>query len=534
MIESLQRWRGARRAAAALCAGALATAAMPPFHIFPVLWLSIPALLVLLDGSVSRRDSFVVGWCFGFGHFAFGFFWIANAFYVDADAFGAFAVPAVGALCAGFAVYIGAVALMMRYMTAPDDDAMPDDRTRAIALRGIWFAIAWSGIEWVRGWFLSGFPWNPMATTWTAWPAMVQITALIGTLGLSFLTVLAAALATVLVYRPRFPLAWAVAAAPIGGLILVGVGGAVRLEFAASQHVPNVVIRLVQPNISQADKWRPGLRDQHLMDHIRLSIPEPGVKITHVVWGEAAVAFALDQDEARRQLVAGAIPEGGTLITGVTRADRSARGVEAIYNSMIAIDKKAAVIAVYDKIHLVPFGEYLPLRWMIPFPKLTAGTMDFSSGTERRTITVPGLPGFGPLICYEAVFSGAVVGQGERPQWLLNLTNDSWFGDSTGPRQHLAQARLRAVEEGLPLVRVANTGISAVFDAYGRLEGKLELGARGVLDIALPQTPVAMTLFGRLGNAPVLLILAVSTWGLFLIPGRRAKPANRTEDQKGI
>jgi len=526
VIATIERWRGPRRWAAALIAGALATAALPPFHVVPLLWIAFPLLLTLLGSCRTPRESFAVGWCFGFGHFVTGFSWIANAFYVDAEMFGAFAIPAVGALCAGFAIYAGLVALAVRLVPPANEDAMPDDRTRVLAARAVLFALAWTAAEWVRGWFLTGFPWNPLASVWAAWPAMIQVTALIGTLGLSLLTVLAASLASVLVPPPRFRLALIKASAPIVLLAVIGGGGAVRLSGATVADVPDVTLRLVQPNISQADKWRPGLREQHLMDHIRLSVPDPGTRVTHVIWGEAAVAFALDQDQARRELVAGAVPKGGALITGVTRVARSAGTVDALYNSLLAIDESAKVVAVYDKTHLVPFGEYLPLRRLIPFPKLTAGTMDFSPGELRSSITLPGLPPFGPLICYEAVFSGAVLGGETRPAWLLNLTNDSWFGDSTGPRQHLAQARLRAVEEGLPLVRVANTGISAVIDPFGRINAQIPLGVRGAIDVALPQPAATTPLFGLAGNGPVLLVMLGS--GILLI--RRNRTARSDSD----
>jgi apolipoprotein N-acyltransferase len=322
-------------------------------------------------------------------------------------------------------------------------------------------------------------------------------------------------LASVVAPPPRFAYAWKIALAPLAGLAIAGLVGWWRLGAVEVGYVPGVVLRLVQPNIAQADKWRPSLREQHLMEYIRLSIPEPGSSVSHVIWGEAAVAFALDRDEPHRRLAAGAVPRNGALIAGVTRADRSERGVEAIYNSLIAIDGEARVTAVYDKVNLVPFGEFLPLRGLIPFQKLTQGTMDFSAGRARTAITVTGLPPFSPLICYEAVFSGDVAGDGGRPGWLLNLTNDSWFGDSTGPRQHLAAARLRAVEEGLPLIRVANTGITAAIDPYGRVISQLALGARGVLDVALPRPSPAATPFGLSGNFPTLLALLLITGGLF-------------------
>ena len=496
---------------------------MPPWHLVPLLWIAFSFQLLLLERCVTRAESLLVGWCFGFGHFATGFAWIANAFYVDADLFGAFAVPAVGALSAGFAFYSGGAALALRLIPPAHEDAMPDDRALVTAKRALLFAAVWSALEWLRGWFLSGFPWNPIGSVWTAWPAMIQFTALFGTLGLSFVTVLAASLFSVVLPRPRFALAWRIAITPIAVLALIGLGGWLRLPQGDVGTVPGVVLRLVQPNIPQADKWRPSLREQHLMDYIRLSIPEPGRKVTHVVWGEASVAFALDQDEAHRRLAASVVPQGGALITGVMRAERSDRGVERIFNSLIAIDDSARVTAVYDKVNLVPFGEFLPLRGLIPFPKLTQGSIDFSPGTSRPALTVAGLPPFAPLICYEAAFSGDVMGAGGRPQWILNLTNDSWFGDSSGPPQHLAAAQLRAVEEGLPLIRTANTGISAAIDSYGRLLSTLGLGKRGVLDVHLPVAGTE-TLFAKTGQAPSVAIILLSIAGLlrqrFMRPGR--------------
>jgi apolipoprotein N-acyltransferase len=312
--------------------------------------------------------------------------------------------------------------------------------------------------------------------------------------------------------------AWATALAPLILLAAIGAGGAARLAMAENGDVPGVVLRLVQPNISQADKWRPGLRDRHFMEHLRLSKPDGAPTPTHVIWGEAAVAFALERDEARRRLAAGVAPPGGALITGVPRADASGGDVEKIFNSMLVIGPDAEVQAVYDKVHLVPFGEYLPLRGLIPFKKLTEGTMDFSPGQARVTLAVPGLPPFSPLICYEAIFSGAVTGpptaDGRRAQWLLNITNDSWFGDSSGPRQHLAAARLRAIEEGLPLVRVANTGISAVIDPYGRLRGQIDLNRVGVLDTALPATLSGVTTFSVIGQAGPLTLVFLGTLAL--------------------
>lgn len=521
--DALARLRPGPRLALAGAAGAAATLAMPPVHLVPALWVAFPMLVWLLDGCRRRRDIALTGWAFGLGHFATGFFWIANAFYVDADTFGAFAVPAVGALSAAFGLYGAGAALAVRWFD-PEFEAMPDDRVAALALRATAFAIAWSLAEWVRGWLLTGFPWNPMALAWSAWPSAIQVTALIGTLGLSFLTVLAASLFAVLGPAPRLARAWWIAIAPLVVLAAMAGGGALRVAGADGAMVEGVKLRLVQPNIPQADKWRPGLREQHLADYIALSRAPPDAGITHVIWGEAAVAFALDRDEARRRAAASVVPPGGALIAGIPRADRDATGLDAIYNSLVVIDGAATVRAIYDKVHLVPFGEYMPLRALIPFRKLTEGTMDFSAGTARGALAAPGLPPFSPLICYEAIFSGAVAApapDGTPPRWLLNITNDTWFGESTGPYQHFAAARLRAVEERLPLVRAATSGISAVIDPYGRVIARLELNQRGVLDAPLPAAPAGRTPFARAGQALPLALLIFSTAGLWILARRR-------------
>lgn len=510
--------------------GALATLAMPPWHYVPLLWLVFPALLWMLEGCRTRLQAAVLGWSFGFGHFALGFSWIANAFYVDAQTHGSFAVPAVGTLSALFGLYIAAVAVIVQRIPH-DPEAMPYDRTPTAAIRAFGFALAWAGMEWVRGWLFTGFPWNPLGSVWTAWPAMFQIVSVIGTLGLGVLTAAAAAAVSIVGGPLRARSAWMVAAVPTLVLALLGGLGELRLAFASVEPTPGIMLRLVQPNISQADKWRPGLREQHFMDHIELSRGRGVERVTHVIWGEAAVAYALDRDETRRQVAIGSIRAAGPnvqeLITGAPRASAGANGLEEIFNSLLVIRADASVGALYDKMHLVPFGEYLPLRGLIPFRKLTEGTMDFSPGHERMTISVDGLPPFSPLICYEAIFSGEVTGpptkNNERPLWLLNITNDSWFGDSSGPRQHLAEAQLRAAEEGLPLVRVANTGISAVIDPYGRIEGIIPLNRRGTLDSPLPQALSGRTAFGVGGQAIPLMLIILGSAGLVFFARRASR-----------
>ncbi len=527
MIAASAKWLGDltgwRRQAVAFVAGAIAIVAFPPLSIVPALWLCFPALLWLLDGCATRREAATTGWAFGFGHFTTSFYWITNAFFVDSETFGVFAFPSVAILCAGFGLYIALVCAVTHTIAPPRSDDLPDDRLLVGTLRVTLFGSAWVIGEWIRGWFLTGFPWNPIATVWSEDTTplglpILQSTSIIGTYGLSLLTVIVFVAPAILAYRPLLSRAWVVTLAPISILAIFAIGGALRLAIAETHYLPGTKLRLVQAAISQEDKSRPSLWEAHLRDHINLSIEDRPSDITHVIWGEAAVNFFLNVDEQNRNFAASAAPKGGMLITGADRGTRNESGQLEVYNSLYAITDRGGISAHYDKAHLVPFGEYLPLRWLIPFEKLTGGMGDFMAGPGATTLDLRGLPPFSPQICYEVIFPGAVVAKSDanqRPEWILNLTNDAWFGLSMGPYQHLAAARLRAVEEGLPLVRVANTGITAVIDGYGQTLAKIGLGERGVLDVRLPRPASSFTPFGILGNViPLALVIVVGGYAI--------------------
>ena len=517
--------RGWRRLLAALAAGALSIAAFPPISAVPALLIAIPVLLWLLDGCRTWRAAFFTGWAFGAGYFGTGLYWMANAFYVDAEAFGVFAIPAVGSLSIAMGLFIALVCAFTHAIPPTPEDDMSYDRADAMARRVVLFAALWTIVEWVRSWIFTGLPWNPLGLVWSEARTpfglpMIQVTALIGTYGLSFLTVLFAAAPAPLGYAPRLRRAWLVAAAPICLMVMTGGAGAVRLGLAHDQIVQGVKLRLVQANFSQADRSRPSLWMEQLEEHVRMSTQGRPADVTHVIWGEAAVAFFLNIQEDARRLAATAAPSGGMLITGADRGLRDEAGRQSVFNSLYVIRSDAGVAATYDKTYLVPFGEYTPLRGIVPFNEITGMSGGFAAGDGLATLSVAGLPPFGPLICYEVIFSGNVIARAApRPAWLLNLTNDAWFGLSLGPHQHFAQARLRAVEEGLPLVRTANTGVSAVIDGYGRVLGALPLGTKGVLDLPLPQ-PAALTPFALLGNLAPILMAICAGWGAFFV--RRA------------
>jgi apolipoprotein N-acyltransferase len=501
LASHLRARRGWRAPVTAAALGALAAAALPPLHLVPVLWLAFPGLLLLADSRPGWRGAFGVGWAWGFGHFVAGLYWISHALLTEADRF-AWLVPlAVPGIAAVLALFVAVPVVLARLW--------PEGWPRVLAFAGLWTLA-----EIARGVVLTGFPWNLLGTVWAFGALPVQGAAWIGTHGLSALTVLLACL----------PLGGGRAAWAVGGAILAGgaVFGLVRL--AAEEPAPApVALRIVQGNIAQAHKWRDDLRIVHFRRYLAMTAavppPERETERLVVIWPETASPYMLDNDATARALAAGALPGEGVLIAGSVRIERAGEGAEPpvrVWNSLLAIGSATDVLARYDKHHLVPFGEYVPLRRWLPVETVVPGNLDFSAGPGPRTLAVAGVPPFSPLICYEVIFPGEVVAEGARPAWLLNLTNDAWFGVSSGPYQHLAAARMRAVEEGLPLVRAANTGISAVFDARGRLVASLGLNRTGVVAAPLPSARAA-TPFADAGVwVPLVLalVLAAAATGL--------------------
>ncbi len=485
------------RLALAVGLGLLASTALPPLHLVFLLVPAFTGLLWLLSGVGSARAAFGLGWAFGFGYFLAGLYWVGIAFFVDAERFALLMPLAVGLLCGGMALFPGvAVALAWR---------LPGPRHG----RWLMLAAAWLFAEWIRSWFLTGFPWNLVGSVWVFSDAVLQSAALAGVWGLSFVTVAAAGAPATLGIAGAGPwMRWAPVSAMAGLLLLLWAAGAWRLASApapGADGVEGVRLRLVQPSIEQTLKWDPELRLRNLVDQVNLSRRPGAEPVTHVIWSETAVTYSLEQEPILRRDLAAVIPPDGLLLTGAIRSSFSG-GRRQVWNSFHALDGAGAIRATYDKFHLVPFGEYAPLREWLPIDKLTPGAIDFSAGPGPLSLDLPGLPPVGPLICYEVIFPGAVVQADSRPGWLLNLTNDAWFGTSSGPHQHLAAARLRAVEEGLPIVRVANSGISAVIDGYGRLLDSAGLQEVRLLDSPLPKA-LEPTPFARIGNAAIALLL---------------------------
>ncbi len=522
-VRCLRDARGWRRRGLALVLGAAAALALPPLYLFPLLILGLTGLVLMIDGGRGPLASFSAGWWWGLGHFLVAFYWVAEALLVDAARFGWMVPPIIGGLAGYMALFVGLAALA----------------TRLLRLRGaakvIAFAALWTAAEWLRGHVLSGFPWGLAGYALAFSDALDQYAALGGIWGLSLITVAVSAMPAALFDGPRRAGLWACGGAALGALLLF-VGGAIRLAAGEAGVVPGVALRIVQPAIAQTLKWQPGMAEQNVALHRKITTDVPGwEKIRAAIWPETAVPFLIERDPRLRQWLGQGVPPGALLLTGALRGEPVEGQVQRLYNSAEAIDHDGNLLASYDKFHLVPLGEYVPLRAVFPFiNKITPGDIDFTEGPGPRTLTLPGLPPASPLICYEIIFPGHVVDPEHRPQWLLNITNDGWFGTSTGPYQHFVSARLRAVEEGLPLVRAANTGISGLIDPYGRVLEEIPLGQAGVRDVPLPAA-LPPTLFARFGGLTLLaqlLIAAALAWSLSRIQGPDGRPAGSGDSRK--
>ena len=505
---------GWKRAGLALLAGALSSLAMAPFNAWPVLFLTLPVLVWQLDGAAAGRwrgvpAAALTGWWFGLGYFVPGLYWIGYAFLVDAPTFAWLMPFAILGLPAYLALFMAVgFALARLFWTR--------DAWRVIAL-----AASLTMSEWLRGHALTGFPWNTLGYALSEPLALAQTSSLIGLWGLTFLTVAVFASPAVLIdgtSRGRKP--WMAPALALAVLLAMTVFGAIRLDRQPAVMLANTKLRIMQPNLQQDAKFNYGAKAEVMKKYLTLSDRASGPQSTGVkdvnilIWPESAFPFFLTREADAMAQIADLLPKGTVLITGSVRAPDVPPGtrITRAYNSIYVIDHDGNVLSVYDKLHLVPFGEFLPFQNLmekIGFEQLTRVQGGFIPGDHRRSMDVPNAPRMLPLICYEAVFPGDVVERGDQPGWIVNLTNDGWFGISTGPYQHLQQARLRAIEQGLPLVRAANTGISAVIDPLGRVVAQLGLGLEGVVDSPLPAA-IPPTPYSRTGDIPIMIILAAA------------------------
>jgi apolipoprotein N-acyltransferase len=496
----------------AFLAGAGSAFAFQPVGWWPLLLIAFAVLCELLDRTKALWRSLLIGWAFGLGQFVIGLNWIATSFTYQANMPAWLGWVAVVLLSLYLAVYPAIAAGTAWWFGR-------DDRVVMVTVLGG----AWAMTEWLRGVVFTGFPWNPAAAALAPTP-LITITALIGTYGLSGLVVLLSGAVWLEYYRKWLPL-------------VVILGSTVLLWLLPTSAVPPDPltirnIRIVQPNIGQEDKWKPGF-DAEAARRLAALSGTPSAEPRLLLWPEAAITEPVEDQRApyqglaqfERTRAASILGPNDILLTGGLAVEsRDGVHVDRASNSIYALGPGGRIVGRYDKAHLVPYGEYLPMRPLlstIGLSRLAPGDLDFTPGPGPRTIDIGGEWGkIGFDLCYEIIFSGHVVDERNRPEFIFNPSNDAWFG-SWGPPQHLAQARLRAAEEGLPVLRATPTGISAVIDARGNVLKQIGWRQAGAIDAVLPAAANAPTPFARFGNAIPLLLSALLIAGGIVLGRKR-------------
>lgn len=484
---------GWRRALVAFLAGALTVLSQAPYDFFAVCFISFPVLVWLLDGAAVappagflRRlgPAFAIGWWFGFGYFLAGLWWVGGALLVEADAY-AWALPfAVMGLPAVLAIYYGLATAVARLMWSGD--------LGRIAALAFGFGLA----EWLRMVLFTGFPWNAIGYAAMPVPLLMQSAAVTGLTGMNALAVLVFAMPALLASKRPLGAGMTIAAVLVAAHIAYGY---IRLNAATPQPEQMLSVRIVQPNIPQTEKWDDATRDGIFRTLMNLSAQPPAdgqPKPQLILWPETSVPYLFTDRPDALTAFANLLDDGQTLWAGAVRSETGPAGAEPIYyNSIVALNDKGEVVEAADKVHLVPFGEYLPLGgWLqaLGLEKIVAAPMDFAAGAQRLVLTLPGKIRALPFICYEVIFPDLAAAGAASADLIVNVTNDAWFGDTPGPYQHFRQAQLRAVETGLPLLRAANTGISGAVDARGRVIDALALDVRGSVDLSIPAGRIDM------------------------------------------
>ena len=460
--------------------GAVAGLGHAPFDLWPATLLALGVMFVVYPLGQSARQSGFHLWAFGFGYFALSLRWIVEPFLVDIERHGWMA-PFALLLMAGGAALFWSVAGWVAHRLAPRSQ--------------VFLGLMLVAVEVLRALILTGFPWALPGHIWVN-TGLAQAAAFGGPHLLSLLVVVCAAALAALVGRGR-----------VFGVVTLGALLAANFVLQPGRMAPPEpdapIVRLVQPNAPQSQKWDPAYRDLFFARALRLT--GDGDAVDLVVWPETSIPYLLNSLDAELNILADAA-RGAPLVFGIQRRDSDAR----FYNSMVVLGPGGDVQSVYDKRHLVPFGEYVPGAQLIGRAGATGLARSLGVGFTPGTVTGPlGIPGIGaavPLICYEGIFAEEIAYGDTRPRLLLLITNDAWFGLAAGPKQHLAQARLRAIEQGLPMVRVANTGISAMIDAKGRITAALPLNVDGALDAALPPA-LPETVYAKWGDLPLIATL---------------------------
>lgn len=459
--------------------GALAALGQAPFELPLVMVAAMAFAIYLTYPAQTARGAGLSGFAFGFGYFAVTLHWIISPFMVDAARHGWMAPFAVVLMASGGALF-WAVAFWAARRMSP----------------GLWALVpSWGAVELLRAYVFTGFPWgSPAQAMVSSTPG--QLLAWIGPHGVTLVVIAAA---TGVVALARFT--WSVRLGLLAPLVLVILVPPIADPAVLSDHT----LRLVQPNAPQHEKWDPDKIDIFYARQLRLTAaPAQGKTPDAIIWPETAIPWNLNYSGVILEEISQAA-RGTPVILGAQRSEGG-----RYFNALVVLGPRGAVTQIYDKHHLVPFGEYVPLgdfaaRFGIygMAPQHGAG---FSAGPGAQLMDLGPLGKALPLICYEAVFAHDVNASPLRPDFIIHATNDAWFGTYAGPQQHLAQARMRAIEQGLPVARAANTGISAMIDPHGRLLHSIKMGQAGFVDAALP-LPLAPTLYSRTGDGPVVIAL---------------------------
>lgn len=466
----------------AFAAGACMSFALPPFFFMPVAFLGFTTLVFLFDGlSQSRKKKikfFLTGWAFGFGYFLSSLWWLANALMVDGS-IPLFLVPiAIAILPAGLALFWGFAGFLCSLFW------------RQGASRIFWIAFAFGLAEWLRGICFTGFPWNAIGYMAMPTPVLMQSSALIGLYGMNVVATFVFAAPAIFFGHTKKTAIFISALL----LIFLHIGfGFYRLHHAPQmgETPPDALwVRILQPSIDQSVKLDANARYQILLQLLELSSlpPQQNHEPDIIIWPETSEPYFLDYSPEVRHKIVATMPQNSVALIGTARAERSTTET-SYFNTIQALDSNGNILASSDKLHLVPFGEYLPFTSFlksIGFSAVAEIAGGYSTGSVRRTVTLPNGITYLPLICYEIIFPTEIQFEGPTPSVIINVTNDAWYGDTPGPMQHLHQAQVRAIEQGLPVIRAANNGISAVIDAYGRLNTTLGYNKVGIIDAPLP------------------------------------------------
>lgn len=478
-------------------AGALSSLSFAPLYIIPLLMLGMSFAWYTADLFQSFKKSVLIGYLFGFGHFMTGFYWVGNALLVDISSFGWLYPIALFGLGSFFGLFLIPPFMVWYFF-----------KKVSLWERLCAFSATFVLMEYLRAYFLTGFPWNMAGSIFAFSTVTIQSASFIGTYGLSLIACFMSA-GLYALFQKKYKSGFSVLITLSGFLIIFGFYRLTSLSFQPSE----IKVRLVQPSIPQSMKFDKNSLENNLQTYIDMSRQNASDDISFVVWGETATSFDLEHSPYFQAKIQEAVPQNGYLMTGMLRYDSSYR----LYNTMGVFDKNGKMVTYYDKNHLVPFGEYIPFRKYLPsfIHPVTNAITDLSVTEKYKKLHVKGLPPFSALVCYEIIFPDQVLNRSDKPSFIVLVSNDGWYGNSFGPYQHLDAAKMRAVEEGITIIRSANNGISAVIEPTGRIRKRLALNEKGILDITL-QKPFNIQTFYASSHFSTILFVVLSAFLIIL------------------